>query len=271
MSEVPQVACIIANYNNSNYLEECVSSVLAQTVRVDEIIIADDASTDDSRQMIIAMAAQYDNIIPILRTHNIGVSQNRHKAILASKAQLITTLDSDDFFYPTKIESELNALMNTGSDIAFSDVILVDNHSNEIQKLSLKYFGKISSQDQIKALIHRKYPIPRDMLIKRGVYDSVGGFSEKLKVYEDDDLKMRFLINTSAKWVYSHAPGTAYRQLPDGLSKNRPFNNMMTLYRLLIIDNSPAFIKKIGFGDFTISLIHLTIFHIRKAFSYFTR
>ena len=108
------------------------------------------------------------------------------------------------------------------------------------------------------------------MLFKREIYDRIGGFSDKLQVYEDFDLKLRILTTTEAKWTYSHTRGTAYRVLAGGLSRSRPAGNMMKLYRI-VLSHSPAIINKTGFSRFMTSLFDLTVFHIGKIISRLTK
>lgn len=257
------VACIIANYNNCTYLKECVMSVIDQSVKVDEIIIADDASTDRSKDIIEELAAKYENIRPILRTENLGVSRNRHLAILSSNSPYITTLDSDDCFYPGKIEAELLALQQNDGDIAYSDIVLIDQKGENVKHIALDGFANSDQHYKITTLIGRKNPIPRDMLFTRKAYDDVGGFSSQLKVYEDLDLKLRLAFLPEIKWVYSNAPGTAYRIGSDGLSRKRPLINMMKLFSI-IFSQSSTIVQKIGFADYFASLFELSVYHLQK-------
>ena len=75
-------AVIIANYNNAPFLDEAIWSVRKQTYEALEIIVCDDASSDDSRAIIMRHAKEDHRIVPLFNERNTGVSATRHKAIL---------------------------------------------------------------------------------------------------------------------------------------------------------------------------------------------
>jgi len=104
------------------YLKKAISSVLEQSMRVNEIIITDDGSTDGSREIIRSFANQYSILRPIFREKNLGVAANRDLAVRVATSHLITTLDGDDYYFPNKIENEYLAL-EAGGDVAFSNAV----------------------------------------------------------------------------------------------------------------------------------------------------
>lgn len=101
------ISCIIVSYNNGLFLKEAILSVVNQTLPVNEIIVADDGSTDGSRDLITSLAHEYSQIKPIFREKNLGVSINRDLAIRAAQSNLITTLDGDDCYSPKKLSKNL--------------------------------------------------------------------------------------------------------------------------------------------------------------------
>jgi glycosyltransferase involved in cell wall biosynthesis len=119
------ISCVIVNYNNAPYLEQAVSSVLGQTQPPDEIIIADDASTDRSAEVIHAIQHQHPFIRTIIRDTNLGVTANRDLAIRDVSTDFFTTLDSDDIFFPKKVEQEALVLNSNPNAIAFSDIHII--------------------------------------------------------------------------------------------------------------------------------------------------
>ena len=111
------VSCIITSFNNSLYIKEAIESVLSQTRVPDEIIVADDASTDGSRDIIQSIAVNNKLVKPVFREKNLGVAANRDLAICDARSDFITTLDGDDFYYQSKIEKEIAALDGHASTI----------------------------------------------------------------------------------------------------------------------------------------------------------
>lgn len=128
------LSVIIPNYNNEQFLEKCLDSVLTQSVLPSEIIVVDDCSTDNSRQIIENYEKQFPSVRGIYLTENGGVSHARNTGILAAKGEYVTTLDADDFYYnPQKLENEMRILREHGGNaLAYSKIVLCDESGNFI-------------------------------------------------------------------------------------------------------------------------------------------
>ena len=226
------ISCIIVNYNNSAYLERAVMSVLEQTLPPDEIIIADDASTDSSVEIINRLSAMYACIKPILRQENIGVAANRDLAIKVAKGRFFTTLDSDDWFYPKKVEKEYVALGESLCSIACSDIDLVQNEAVFDTIETGQFCALQGAAERLHFLIARKKGMPRDMLMSKNLYLDVGGMKHELRRYEDWDLKMR-LAEKEIVWVHSGVVGVAYRREGTGLSSASQPQHIIDQMRVL--------------------------------------
>lgn len=103
VAEKPLVSVILNNYNYADYLEEAIQSVLKQTYSNYEIILVDDGSTDASREIIEKYADTYDKIIPIFK-ENGGQTSAFNAAFERANGEIIALLDSDDYWYPEKLE-----------------------------------------------------------------------------------------------------------------------------------------------------------------------
>lgn len=218
MSET--ISCVITSYNNGAWLKQSVASVLAQTRPVDEIVIADDASNDGSRDLIAALAKQYKQITPIFRERNLGVAANRDLAVREASGTWITTLDGDDFYLPEKIEAEWTAIETAGGDgVAYSDVCWVDESGRPLHGVTYYDFPSMDKATFIRTLLMRESSIPRDMLYTKALYLETGGYRHEQKILEDWDLKLR-LVRDAARWVHSAVVGMAYRDHANGLSKS---------------------------------------------------
>src|SRR5574338_1728080 len=88
----PLVSIIIPNYNHARYLGDAIESVLNQTCEDHEIIVVDDGSTDDSREVI----RQFDGRVVAIFQENQGLSAARNTGIHAARGALISVLDADD-------------------------------------------------------------------------------------------------------------------------------------------------------------------------------
>jgi len=112
------VSIITPSYNSVRYISECVESVLAQTYTSWEMIIVDDCSEDDSKQIITALSSNDIRIKTIFLDSNIGAAEARNIALAKAKGEYIAFLDSDDLWEPYKLERQIS-FMNK-NNIAFS-------------------------------------------------------------------------------------------------------------------------------------------------------
>lgn len=214
------VSCIVTSFNNADTLAQAVASVLSQTAPVSEIVIADDASTDGSRDLIATLAADDPRITPILRDRNLGVSRNRDLALRSARLPFVTHLDGDDRFARGKLAAEWRALDGRDDRIAFSDIALV--HPGRPWRTSVLSTGHFRGRGAavVTALLIRRRPIPRDMLLSKALFERAGGFTPGVDLYEDWDLKLRLALEDT-EWVPTGTVGTLYMQWPGGLSRLR--------------------------------------------------
>jgi glycosyltransferase involved in cell wall biosynthesis len=105
MKDNPKVSILINNYNYGRFLQEAIDSALNQTYSHTEVIVVDDGSTDNSREII----GSYGNkIIPVLK-NNGGQASAFNAGFAASRGDIICFLDSDDAFLPEKVVEVVNA------------------------------------------------------------------------------------------------------------------------------------------------------------------
>ena len=108
----PTVSVVITTYNDIEFLIEAIDSVLAQTYTDYEIIVVDDGSTIDSKTKL----EPYMHVINYLYKENGGVASARNAGIKASKGQYLAFLDSDDLWFPKKLELQIAHFCKKPSD-----------------------------------------------------------------------------------------------------------------------------------------------------------
>jgi len=101
------------NYNYGRYIGEALDSVWQQTYSNFEVIICDDGSTDDSRQVVARYRAQ-DKRIRLVAKENGGLASALNAAYAASHGKIICLLDADDVFLPQKVERVVGAFKEHG-------------------------------------------------------------------------------------------------------------------------------------------------------------
>lgn len=216
------ISVIIPNYNNADYIDDCLSSVLNQTHKNIEVIVADDGSTDESKTIIQRYERECNGIVKgIYHPRNKGVASNRHSAIVEARGDYIATLDSDDYYCDSrKLEREMAVISlhknNFQKDVcAFSNVVLVKDDKTVIQR-AWATPDNLKEGMLLEDIICRSCFIPRDFLHRRSAYFEVGGYDCSLPIYEDWDLKIR--LAARYPFYYSGSSGGAYRRHGHGLS-----------------------------------------------------
>ena len=129
MQKEPFVSVLIANYNNSSYIQQCINSLNSQTYKNLEIIFFDDNSSDNSLEII----KKFSNVKIIenkIQTKFGSLNQLNafRKGIKISKGDLIFLLDSDDYFKNEKVEKIVNYFKNNKkAEIVFDYPFIVEN------------------------------------------------------------------------------------------------------------------------------------------------
>jgi teichuronic acid biosynthesis glycosyltransferase TuaG len=112
------VSIITPSYNSSKFIVECVDSVISQTFQNWEMIIIDDCSKDNSRDVISNFSEKDKRLKSIFLEENVGAAEARNIAIKQAKGKYIAFLDSDDIWIKDKLEKQIT-FMND-NNIAFS-------------------------------------------------------------------------------------------------------------------------------------------------------
>lgn len=102
-----KTSCLINSYNYAEYLVQAVNSALNQTIKFDEIIVVDDASTDNSAEVLAKFAEKAD-IKYILKEKNQGQLSSFNEGFLAATGDVIFFLDADDMYENHYLENALN-------------------------------------------------------------------------------------------------------------------------------------------------------------------
>ena len=164
-----KVSVVITAYNLENYIGKAIESVLNQTYKNLEIIIVNDASTDNTLEVI----KKYDDprIIIINNEINVGSGKSRKSGIEKCTGEFVEIIDGDDWISLDYIEKLVNRQIETNADIVGGGVITIDEETGESNGRS---FGNISVSGLEKWKIHLgKIIYLNNMIVRRTLYNSV--------------------------------------------------------------------------------------------------
>ncbi len=111
--KMPKVSVCVVTYNQEQYIFKCLESIVEQVTDFDfEVIVSDDCSTDNTRNIINDFAQKYSFIKPILRENNIGAFQNFIQTHNMAKGEYVCHMDGDDYWLAGKLQYQANILDN---------------------------------------------------------------------------------------------------------------------------------------------------------------
>lgn len=120
------VSVIMPTYNTSKWLVQSIESILRQTYTNIELIITDDCSTDNTRQILQQYEAKDPRIKVIYMDENLGAGHARNKCIEQAKGRYIAFCDSDDRWMPTKLEKQIRFMQEKDCCMVYSSYITCD-------------------------------------------------------------------------------------------------------------------------------------------------
>lgn len=180
----PSVSVIIPTYNRGWTLRAAIDSVLAQTYRDFELIVVDDGSTDDTAEIL----QSYGPDIQVLRQANAGVSAARNTGVRSAKGDFIAFLDSDDRWLPDKLGVQVDFFASyPDAVICQTEEIWIRNGKRvNPKKVHQKPSGHIFKASLALCLVS-----PSAVMLRKALFDEIGGFDETLPACEDYDLWLR--------------------------------------------------------------------------------
>ena len=213
------VSVVLTVFNKSQFIRETTESVLSQTFRNFELIIVDDASTDNSISQIDDLL---DSRIQLYSLDvNMGVEFARNFGAKLAKSNFLVFLDGDDLFAPTKLEKQVQ-LFESRPELAICGTWAL--HVSESGH-NLGDFRPPVHNDQIKYSLHFENPfINSSVMVRRELFESADGFLEGMDkgFAEDYELWLRLTELGQAHNLPSML--TVYRDSKNGRSQNHRSN-----------------------------------------------
>jgi glycosyltransferase involved in cell wall biosynthesis/peptidoglycan/xylan/chitin deacetylase (PgdA/CDA1 family) len=201
------ISCIITSYNYGDFLTEAIESVLRQTIPPDEIIIADDGSTDMTGEVAAYYQQKNPKLIKYFRNKtNLGIVKNFNKAIASSTGSFIVFLGADNRFQSNYFE-ECAGILNRDKSIGivYTDYLLFDTRAKTIYNgFEPEYKGEVknrfyrivfpSSEDvDLAEALKKQNVIHGSSMYRREAFEKVGGYKQTEEAPEDYNLFARML------------------------------------------------------------------------------
>ena len=207
------VSIIIPSYNHDSYIEETIESCLNQDyVGPIEIIVVDDASTDETKKILSERNFQIDSnrsLEIIYKNANKGINDSISRALSVAKGSYIQLLASDDILCPSKISKQAEFLENSAYDSVYSRGFILE--AGKRQQYYLTDFKQAVEQGKTLEFISTKdWGLP---LIQSGLFEKevLLDLQEVRKQYKSDDWAMLISLFTEHNPGYYDEPLIIYR------------------------------------------------------------
>lgn len=158
----PLVSVIVPTFNRRPYLQQCIDSILAQTYQPVELIVVDDGSTDETGHFVTERYAQKVRYVPMSHTGLPAAARN--KGIREAKGDYLAFCDSDDFWLPTKLETQVRRMITGNHNCSCSNAYVAEGGG---RRYSEGYAFKYRSN--VRELLWNNYFITSSVVLNRNV------------------------------------------------------------------------------------------------------
>jgi len=242
----PLVSIIIPTYNRPNETKRAIESVYSQDYTNYEVIVIDDGSSDETVNVVKKVA---DYRVSIYRNiKNSGVSVSRNLGIKLAEGDFLCFLDSDDEWLPGKLTNQLNHIADLPNTVGLIYGAAENIKNGEKSIFYPRYRGVIFNDMLGRNCLHGACS---NALIKKEVFDRVGGFDPLYPAIEDYEMWLRvckvFSVDFTSKILHKYYDLRDEQAANDRISQ-RHFDNIFA--RLMLFDKWKGHMKDINLDNF---------------------
>lgn len=241
------VSVVIPTFNRANKIKRSIESVLLQTYKNIEVIIVDDNSTDNTKEIIDEI--NDDRIRYFKLNQNSGPSNARNIGVSLSKFEIIAFQDSDDYWKPNKLEIQLDKLKsNDEYALVYSSYEYIKNGKHVRVPSDVNLFDDLEKNILATLFKHNVIGTPT-ILMKRNAFEKLGGFNNNISALEDWELALKVALNYKIGYIkqdlvcayYSDNSvnynmlnmAEAFFYIVNKYPETNDYNNMQCIYRYI--------------------------------------
>jgi hypothetical protein len=213
----PVVSIITPAHNSAAYLRESVDSAIAQSFTDFELLIIDDGSTDGTLALARRLADRDERLRVLARPNRGGVSAARNLGMREARGAYFALLDSDDVWHPTFLAAQMEILNRLpGVDVVSGNAY---NLGGGLDGQTLSSVGSDRRPIRLIDMLEHEDAVCIMSVLRRGVYETIGGFDETMNYSEDYDFWIRAAL-AGFRFVQNPVPLAHYRRRPDSASSD---------------------------------------------------
>ncbi|HBV14220.1 MAG TPA: glycosyl transferase family 2 [Chryseobacterium carnipullorum] len=220
---------LIANYNNGRYFRDCYNSLISQTYQNWEVIIVDDASTDDSMEVIETIIKNDPRFKMYRNATNQGCGYTKRECMKYAQGEICAYLDPDDAIYTDALEKITQEFVKNDITAAYSQMMLCDENLNPD-----KVFASTKQIYNSRFFFNCPTQFAHFFTFKKETYLKTSGINPNLKSAVDQDLYLKILEHGNVKYIKE--PLYMYRLHAKGISQQSSKSNAKESFAKVIHD-----------------------------------
>ena len=231
--KTPYVSVVMTSYNRRHYIGQAIDCILAQDCKFSfEIIIGDDCSTDNSRELLQSYQEKYPGIIVLnLQEKNVGFGPNWASTCKLARGKYIAFCDDDDYWCETNHMQTLAGYLDAHENCG----LVYANHWNlevETNQKTLANNKLPDDEDKLEYMLHKGYPILFSAsMIRKSLMDQYVDLDAFIRLrFPIQDFPTAVLIAPHCDFHYVETPPVVYRSYSGSMSKPKEYETVIRKY-----------------------------------------
>ncbi len=199
---MPLVSVILPSYNHERFIAEAIESVLGQTVEDFELIIVDDGSSDNSKEIIESYRVKDARIRTFFNGKNQGISRTMNRGLKEAAGEFMAFISSDDIWLEGKLERQLEILRQNPDIVLYADLTKIDSEGKPLDDdKNINRRSKCRTRNILQDLLKGNFIPGQTMMFRRRNIEGIR-YDERLRYLND----WKFVLELAKRWEFCYMP-----------------------------------------------------------------
>ncbi len=210
------ISIVTPAFNCESVINDTYDALVKQTYLNWEWVVTEDFSTDNTYERLKSIASLDTRVRLFRNTENSGAAVSRNRSIIESRGDFLAFIDSDDLWLPTKLETQLRAMLDDDLDFSFTAYELVDESGVRLDKV---VDGNQSRPLSYNDMLKKKATLGcSTVMLRKAAFKTIE--MPLIRTGQDYGLWLRLLKTGKVAYPIS-SPLTQYRLMPNSISRNK--------------------------------------------------